>query len=103
MFTAVLFLNGNSCTLYCQTAVFTVLLTVCGCLLSSCRAVLHKLPSLDASVLFADGSLDFVYIDAQHSYAEALQDIAAWYPKVHQPALLCTVVPVQSAQWSLHS
>ena len=31
---------------------------------------------------FSDGYFDFIYIDAQHSYAEALQDVIAWYPKV---------------------
>ena len=29
-----------------------------------------------------DGTLDFVFIDADHSYEGAKQDIAAWYPKV---------------------
>lgn len=29
-----------------------------------------------------DGSLDFVFIDADHSYVGVLRDIAAWTPKV---------------------
>jgi hypothetical protein len=35
-----------------------------------------------AAARFADGSLDFVYIDANHSYLAARADLRAWYPKV---------------------
>lgn len=31
---------------------------------------------------FADGSLEFVYIDANHSYTTAAQDLHCWFPKV---------------------
>lgn len=31
---------------------------------------------------FQDGSLDLVYLDADHSYAAVKADIAAWFPKV---------------------
>lgn len=38
--------------------------------------------SVPASASFADASLDFVYIDANHRYEYVLEDIAAWIPKV---------------------
>lgn len=31
---------------------------------------------------FADGSLDFVYVDADHSFAKCVADIRAWRPKL---------------------
>lgn len=31
---------------------------------------------------FEDNSIDFLYLDANHSYAPCLQDINLWYPKV---------------------
>jgi len=39
-------------------------------------------PSVEASTVFVYGSLDFVYIDADHSYQAVMDDIAAWLPKV---------------------
>lgn len=38
--------------------------------------------SVEAAALFEDGSLDFVYIDANHGYEPVLADLNAWYPKV---------------------
>ena len=38
--------------------------------------------SLDAASDFEDGSLDFVYIDANHAFEYVVADIAAWTPKV---------------------
>ena len=39
-------------------------------------------PSLDAVDDFADGSLDWVHIDGDHSFDAAVQDIIRWSPKV---------------------
>ena len=39
-------------------------------------------PSVSASTEYADGSLDFVFIDAAHDYQSVVDDIAAWWPKV---------------------
>jgi predicted O-methyltransferase YrrM len=36
----------------------------------------------DAAYSVADGSLDFVFIDADHDYEPVRQDIAHWTPKV---------------------
>ena len=38
--------------------------------------------SAQASFEIPDDSLDFVYIDANHTYAHVLQDIELWTPKV---------------------
>jgi predicted O-methyltransferase YrrM len=43
---------------------------------------LLQLPSVEAAETFADGSLDFVWIDACHWYAQIREDISAWVPKV---------------------
>jgi hypothetical protein len=45
--------------------------------------------SLDAAARVPDGSLDFVYIDANHAYEFVKQDIEAWYPKVKKGGWLC--------------
>ena len=34
--------------------------------------------------LFGDGQLDWIYLDATHTYAEARNDLERWYPKVSQ-------------------
>ena len=43
-----------------------------------------KLPSVEAAKLYADHSLDFVYVDADHAYASVVEDITAWKNKVKQ-------------------
>lgn len=41
-----------------------------------------KTDSISASESFEDNSLDFVFIDGDHTYEGALKDIESWYPKV---------------------
>jgi len=48
-----------------------------------------KMQSVDAAKLFADGSLDMVFIDAGHEYEEVVSDISAWLPKVRSGGILC--------------
>lgn len=44
--------------------------------------------SVKAAKLYNDKSLDFVWIDAGHSYEEVLEDLRAWYPKVRIGGLI---------------
>jgi hypothetical protein len=44
--------------------------------------------SLDACNLYADNSLDFVYIDASHEYEDIKNDILNWLPKVKNNGIL---------------
>lgn len=52
------------------------------------RVTVLKMRSVDAAARVEDGSLDFVFIDAEHRYKAVLEDIAAWQPKVKPGGLL---------------
>lgn len=41
-----------------------------------------RLESKEASTIYADESLDFVFIDGDHSYNAVMEDLKAWYHKV---------------------
>jgi cephalosporin hydroxylase len=42
----------------------------------------HRMPSVEAAVLFADSSVDVVWIDGDHHYEQVRADILAWWPKL---------------------
>ena len=44
--------------------------------------------SVEAAKQFKNGSLDFVYIDANHDFANVVRDIAAWAPKVRKGGIV---------------
>lgn len=46
------------------------------------RGIMIRSTSEKAAEIFPDNSLDFVYIDANHSYNYVVQDLELWYPKV---------------------
>lgn len=49
--------------------------------------IIHE-ESTEAAGRFENGSLDFVFIDADHSYQGVSTDIAAWLPKVKPGGLI---------------
>jgi hypothetical protein len=44
--------------------------------------------SVDAAKMYEDNSLDFVFIDAEHSYESVREDIDAWLPKVKKGGII---------------
>jgi len=46
------------------------------------RCELHVCPTRDAALRIQPSSLDFVFIDAAHSYQAVRGDISAWWPAV---------------------
>lgn len=46
------------------------------------RATLLEMTTDEASAYVPDGSLDFVFIDADHAYESVRRDIAHWHQKV---------------------
>lgn len=55
---------------------------------AGCNVRFIKALSMDAVKEFADESLDFVFIDANHDYEYVVEDIAAWSKKVHPGGLV---------------
>jgi len=41
-----------------------------------------RMISVEASKLYTDNTLDFVFIDAGHEYEDVKNDLYAWYPKI---------------------
>ncbi len=48
----------------------------------------HRLDSTSAAARFADATLDWVYIDADHSYQAVLADLKMWAPKIKPGGML---------------
>ena len=48
----------------------------------------HKTTSKEFVKEIADGSLDFVYIDGDHSYDSCKEDINMWLPKIKQGGII---------------
>jgi len=48
----------------------------------------HKSTSVNFSKMIDDGSLDFVYIDGDHSYESCKQDIITWLPKLKKGGVI---------------
>lgn len=52
------------------------------------RVHILRMSTSEAARFIGDGTLDFVFIDADHSYDAALADIKAWTPKVRAGGLI---------------
>lgn len=52
------------------------------------RCTIVRATSADASASVPDGSLDFVYLDADHSYGAVHQDLGTWSAKVRPGGLI---------------
>ncbi len=50
---------------------------------------MHRMLSFEAAPLFADGSLDWVYVDASHYYDDVKRDLEDWLPKLKVGGWLC--------------
>lgn len=53
------------------------------------RVKIMRMSTLDAAKMVEDESVDFVFIDADHSYEGCKGDIDAWLPKVRKNGMLC--------------
>lgn len=53
------------------------------------RRLMMRMDSLTAAIYIKDGSLDFAFIDANHTYDAVKADIHAWWPKVRSGGILC--------------
>ena len=53
------------------------------------RAVVHRGDSVEEAATFEDGSVDFVFLDDDHSLAGVRRSIAAWWPKIRSGGMLC--------------
>jgi predicted O-methyltransferase YrrM len=47
-----------------------------------------RIKSVPASKLFADNSVDFLFIDGDHTYEGALEDIKTWLPKMKAKSII---------------
>ena len=52
------------------------------------KVFIHRMDTVKASNIVADETLDFVYIDGDHSYEGCRRDIEAWYPKVKKGGVI---------------
>jgi hypothetical protein len=53
------------------------------------RREIVRANSVEAAAQFPDHLLDFVFLDADHSYEGCMADIKAWAPKIRPGGLLC--------------
>lgn len=47
-----------------------------------------RMTSIEASKLYEDESLDFVFIDASHEYEDVKEDVRHWFPKIKKGGTL---------------
>lgn len=71
--------------------------------LASYDATLIQAFSSDAVTQFEDNSLDFVYIDGNHSYTYVLQDIELWNKKIRNDGIIAGHDYIKRAPPSTHN
>jgi len=64
-------------------------LDVCEKFKNHSNVVIHRQDTLEVAKEFSDKSLDFVYVDADHTYLGCKCDILAWYPKIKKGGIIC--------------
>lgn len=52
------------------------------------NVIKHKMPSIEFAKLIDDKSVNFVYIDGNHSCSYVKQDITTWLPKIKDGGIL---------------
>ena len=52
------------------------------------RSKLIRLTSTEAATTISNHSLDFVYLDGNHSYKGLMEDLNTWYPKIKKGGYL---------------
>lgn len=53
------------------------------------RVTICRIPSLEGVFRYLDGQLDWVWIDGDHSFDAAAQDIIQWSKKVRSGGMIC--------------
>lgn len=53
------------------------------------RCQIHRMTSQEGAARFADGTLDFVYLDARHYRSAVVEDLELWSPKIRPGGILC--------------
>ena len=53
------------------------------------RVTILRMSTVEAAKHIEDGSMDFAFIDADHSYNGCKADIEAWLPKIRKNGMLC--------------
>lgn len=56
---------------------------------SNPKVSIHREFSVDAAKTFKDDSVDWIYIDGNHSYDFVKADLEAWWPKLKSGGVLC--------------
>jgi cephalosporin hydroxylase len=52
---------------------------------TGCPAQIIKSDAIEAAGMFADGSVDFVFVDDTHNSEHVAKELAAWIPKMRRP------------------
>lgn len=53
------------------------------------RVEIMRMRTEEAAIYVPDGSLDFVFVDADHTYGGCKTDIELWLPKVRKNGMIC--------------